>query len=129
MAQSSSSSTIRTTARRRLDRLGISLAGLCLLHCVATLTLVSALGIGGHFLLSPAIHTIGLVLATMIAAFAIGWGAFRHGTKWPFVIAFVGLFLMGAALGSPHGWQEATLTILGVMLVSIGHVLNLRSAH
>ena len=129
MAELDSSSTIRSSTRRRLDRVGISLAGLCLLHCIATITLVSALGIGGHFLLSPAIHTIGLALATMVAAFAIGWGAFRHGTKWPFVIAFMGLFLMGAALGVPHGWKEATLTIVGVVLVTIGHVLNLRASH
>ena len=129
MADTNTSSAIRNSTRRRLDRVGISLAGLCLLHCIATITLVSALGIGGHFLLAPEIHTIGLALATMVAAFAIGWGAFRHGAKWPFVIAFAGLFLMGAALGVPHGWQEATLTIMGVILVTIGHVLNLRSAH
>lgn len=129
MSTNDSPLLIRSNVRRRFDRLGIGLAGLCALHCIATITLVSALGIGGHFLLAPEIHTIGLALATMIAAFAIGWGAFRHGTKLPFVIAFVGLFLMGAALGSPHGWQEAVLTIVGVMLVSIGHFLNLRNAH
>ena len=125
----SHSSTRNAQRARRADHVGIGLAGLCALHCIATIMIVSGLGIGGHFLLAPEIHTIGLALATMIAAFALGWGAFRHGTRMPFVIAFTGLFMMGAALASPHGVQEATLTIIGVVLVSIGHFMNLRAGH
>lgn len=128
MADSRSPSRAPST-RRKLDHVGIGLAGLCALHCIASIILISALGIGGHFLLAPEIHAVGLALATMIAAFAIGWGAFRHGTRLPFVVAFVGLFLMGGALVSPHGMQEAALTIIGVVLVSVGHFLNLRAAH
>ena len=36
---------------------------------------------------------------------------------------------MGGALAVPHGFEEAVLTIIGVALVSLGHVLNLRNAH
>ncbi|HEX5644353.1 MAG TPA: MerC domain-containing protein [Erythrobacter sp.] len=115
--------------RRRLDRAGIWLSGLCLLHCLATIILVSVLGLGGQALLAPEIHRYGLALALIIAATAIGWGALRHRRPAPFVIAMTGLSFMGGALAVPHGWHEAVLTIIGVSLVSVGHILNLRHAH
>jgi hypothetical protein len=117
----------RPTLRRRLDQIGIGLAGLCALHCVATLVLVSALGLGGHFLLEENIHRIGLLLALIVAAVAIGWGLLRHGRMLPFAVACGGLALMAAALVVPHGTSEFLLTLVGVALVSAGHVLNLRA--
>jgi MerC mercury resistance protein len=118
----------RPTLRRRLDQVGIGLAGLCALHCVATLALVSTLGVGGHFLLEEDIHRIGLLLALIVAAVAIGWGLMRHGRMLPFAVAVAGLVLMAAALVVPHGADEFLLTLIGVALVSVGHVLNLRAA-
>ena len=113
--------------RRRLDHLGIGVAGLCALHCVTTVIVVSGLGIGGHFLLSPDIHRIGLALALIIAAVAIGWGALKHRRRVPFVTAMMGLTFMGGALAVPHGSQEFVLTLIGVGLVSLGHLINLRT--
>ena len=116
-------------ARKRLDRAGIFLSGLCAVHCLASIAIVSALGIGGQWLLSPAIHRWGLVVACLIAGVAIGWGALRHRQRTPFVVAMTGLTFMGGALAAPHGIEEAVLTIIGVALVSLGHILNLRHAH
>ena len=115
--------------RRRMDRAGIVLSGLCALHCLLSIVIVSGLGIGGQFFLHPDIHRIGLVLAVLIAAVAIGWGALRHRQAAPFVIAMTGLTFMGGALAVEHGPKEAILTIIGVALVSLGHILNLRHAH
>lgn len=115
--------------RRRLDRAGILLSGACAVHCLLSIVLVSGLGIGGEFFLSPDIHRVGLVVATLIAAVAIGWGALRHRMAAPFVIAMTGLTFMGGALAVPHGYEEAVLTIIGVALVSLGHILNLRHVH
>lgn len=112
--------------RRRFDRAGIMLAGLCALHCIATVIVVSALGLGGHFLLSPEIHRVGLALALIIAAVAIGWGALKHRRAAPFVTAMMGLTFMGGALAMPHGTGELVLTLIGVALVSVGHLLNMR---
>ncbi len=119
--------TSRSPLRRRLDQIGIGLAGLCALHCLATLMLISALGVGGHFLFDENIHRVGLALALGVAAVAIGWGLLRHGRTLPFVIALAGLALMAAALLVPHGANEFLLTLVGVGLVSIGHLLNLRA--
>ena len=115
--------------RRRLDRAGIFLSGACALHCLLSILLVSGLGLGGELFFAPDIHRVGLVLATLIAGVAIGWGALRHRMAAPFVIAMTGLTFMGGALAVPHGIKEAVLTIIGVALVSLGHILNLRHAH
>ena len=115
--------------RARLDRVGVVLSGLCALHCIVSLVVVAGLGLGGSVLLAPVIHEVGLALAFVIAGVAIGWGAIKHRRAAPFVIAMTGLSFMGGALASPHGPQEAVLTIIGVLLVSVGHVLNLRYAH
>lgn len=122
-------STSRTSFRRRLDHVGIALAGLCALHCLLTLVVISALGLGGHFLLDENIHRVGLMLALLVAAVAMGWGLLRHRRTLPFLVALAGLGLMGAALLIPHGTDELLLTMVGVGLVSVAHLLNLRAAH
>lgn len=117
----------RTNLRRTFDHFGIGLAGLCALHCLATVLVVSGLGLGGHVLLAPEIHRFGLVLALIVAAVAIGWGALKHRRAAPFVVAMMGLTFMGGALAVPHGNDEFVLTLIGVTLVSVGHLLNLRA--
>lgn len=112
--------------RDRLDRVGVLLSALCLVHCVLGLVLVAGLGLGSSVLLDPAIHRFGLLAATLIAAVAIGIGAMRHRRPGPFVVAMMGLSFMGGALAVGHGFEEALLTIIGVILVATGHVLNLR---
>lgn len=114
--------------RSRLDSAGMVLSGLCLLHCIGGLVLVAGLGLGGGFLLHPSIHRIGLALAALIAAIAIGVGAMRHRRRVPLAVAVIGLGFMGAALAVGHGAEEAVLTAIGVTLVAVGHVLNLRKA-
>lgn len=114
--------------RTRLDRVGMVLSGLCALHCIASIVLVSSLGMGMQWLLAPEIHGIGLAIALLLASVAIGWGALRHRRAAPFVVAMTGLSFMGGALAVPHGVEEAILTIIGVALVALGHILNLRHA-
>lgn len=120
--------SILTRIRGRLDRVGVLLSCLCLIHCVLGLVLIAGMGVGATFLLDPAIHRVGLVLATIIAAVAIGMGAIRHRRAAPFVVAMTGLSFMGGALAVGHGFEEAVFTIIGVILVATGHVLNLRKA-
>ena len=112
--------------RDRLDRMGMVLSCLCAVHCVASIAVVAALGIGGSLLLDPAIHRVGLALAMLVAGVAIGLGALRHGRRAPFVTAMTGLSFMGGALAVPHGAEEAVLTIIGVSLVAFAHLLNVR---
>lgn len=127
MTPDAQSPASRRSLRRRLDHLGIGLAGLCALHCLVTLGLISALGLGGHFLFDENIHRIGLLLALIVASVAIGWGMLRHGRMLPFGVALAGLALMGAGLLVPHGTNEFVLTLAGVIIVSAAHWLNIRA--
>lgn len=116
--------------RDRLDRMGIWLSGLCAVHCVLSVVLVASLGLGGlgfggQFLLNPAIHEIGLVLAFAIGVVSLGFGVMRHGRLAPLLIGATGLLLMALAIASHHGVGEAALTIAGVSLVAIAHIRNL----
>src|SRR6476620_8849164 len=115
-----------SSIRGSVDRAGITLSALCAVHCLATIAIVSVLGIGGGILANPLIHEVGLALALIVAAVAIGLGALRHRRAAPVVTAMTGLSFMGGALAVPHGYEEAVLTIIGVALVSLGHILNMR---
>ena len=114
------------TIRGRLDRAGMVLSSLCAVHCVLGIVIVAGLGLGGGLLLDPVIHRVGLLLATLIAGVAIGIGAIQHRRPLPFVVAMMGLTFMGGGLAVEHGIEEAVLTIIGVTLVSAGHLLNIR---
>ena len=112
--------------RGRLDRVGMFLSCLCAVHCVTGIVVMAVLGLGGGWLLNPDLHRYGLVMATIIAGVAIGVGAIQHRRAAPFVVAMTGLSFMGGGLAVEHGVEEAVLTIIGVSLVSVGHMLNVR---
>jgi hypothetical protein len=114
--------------RNRFDRAGIVLSGLCALHCILGIVLVSVLGLGGELLLSPAIHRVGLALAVVVGMLTLGLGVLRHGQFGALVIGASGLALMAGAVATGHGLSEAVLTIAGVALVATAHIRNLRHA-
>ena len=117
--------------RLRLDRVGIVLSGLCAVHCLLSIMLVSLLGLGsiaGEALLAPSIHRAGLGFAVLVGAVTLGLGVIRHGRLAPLAIGAMGLALMASGLFAPHGLPEAMLTIAGVALVALAHILNLRPA-
>ena len=113
--------------RARLDRFGVILSGLCLIHCVAGVFLVGMFGIGGGVLLDPDWHRWGLAFALVIGALTIGLGALRHGRFLPLMIGGTGLALMGGAVAVGHGSEEVVLTVVGVLLVAVAHVINIRT--
>jgi hypothetical protein len=114
--------------RNRLDSVGVLLSGLCMLHCVAGLLLVTVLGLSGGALLAPSIHRVGLALAAVVGIFTIGLGTLRHGRLLPLAIGGIGLALMATALFVGHGPAEAGFTVAGVALVATAHIRNLRAA-
>lgn len=121
-------SRVMLTIRDRFDRLGVLLSGLCALHCVLSIVLVSVLGLGGEILLTPAIHEVGLALAIAVGVVTLGLGVLRHRQPAPLLIGAGGIALMSLALMVPHGPKEAMLTIAGVALVATAHIRNLRHA-
>ena len=114
--------------RDRCDRAGIFLSGLCAVHCILGIVLVSAMGLGGELLLAPEIHEVGLVLAVVVGILSLGLGLWRYGRVGPIILGGTGLALMATALAVQHGIGEAVLTICGVALVAMAHIGNLRHA-
>src|SRR5437764_13639116 len=87
----------------RLDRIAMGISGLCLVHCVATAVLLALLASAGGFLGKPIIHEVGLTLAMIIGAFALGRGILEHGFVLPAAIGALGLGEIAGALGLPEG--------------------------
>ena len=111
-------------SNRRLDRLAMGLSGLCAVHCVATAVLLGLLASAGGFLGRPIIHEIGLTLAMIIGAFSLGRGILEHGFVLPSALGALGLGVMSGALSLPHDGREPIYTIVGVLIVALGHRLN-----
>jgi hypothetical protein len=110
--------------RGGLDRVAIGLSGLCLVHCVATAVLLAMLSAAGSFLGSPMVHEVGLSLAMLIGAFALGRGIREHGFMMPSAVGSLGLGVMAGALTLPHDGSEALYTMVGVGILALGHELN-----
>jgi hypothetical protein len=112
----------------RLDRIAMGISGLCVVHCVATAVLLGLLASAGGFLGQPIIHEVGLTLAMIIAAFALGRGYLEHGFMRPAAVGALGLGVMAGALSLPEGGHEPIYTVLGVLIVALGHRLNVLAA-
>ncbi len=112
----------------RWDGLGLSVAALCLVHCLATSVLLVVLASAGGVLLDPVIHEAGLFLAIMFGILALGKGFWEHGFVIPAAIGALGIGMMAGALTLPHGGTEILWTILGVAVLALGHDLNHRAS-
>ena len=108
----------------RLDRVAIGLSGLCLVHCLATAVLLALVASAGGILGSPWIHEIGLGLAMIMGAIALGRGILEHGYTMPSAVGGLGLGVMAGALTMPHNGTEAVYTVVGVAILALGHRLN-----
>jgi len=108
----------------RLDRVAMSLSGLCLVHCLATAVFLGLLSAAGGILGAPIIHEVGLTLAMILGGIALGRGIVEHGFMMPSAVGGLGLGVMAGALRMPHDGTEALYTVIGVMILALGHRLN-----
>ena len=112
----------------RLDRIAIALSGLCLVHCLATAVFLAVVSSIGGLLGAPIIHEVGLTLAMLLGAIALGRGVLDHGYLLPIAVGALGLGVMAGALQLAHDGTEAAYTMFGVGLVALGHRLNFIAA-
>jgi hypothetical protein len=112
----------------RLDRIAMGLSGLCLVHCLATAVLLGLVSAAGGVLGAPIIHEVGLTLAMVLGAIALGKGILDHGFMMPSAIGGLGLGVMAGALTMPHDGTEAVYTVVGVMILALGHRLNVMAS-
>jgi MerC mercury resistance protein len=109
----------------RLDRIAMGLSGLCAVHCVATAVLLGLVASAGGMLGKPIIHEVGLTLAMILGAIALGRGIRDHGLVLPSVIGAAGLAVMAFAMTLHESGYEPAFTILGVSVLALGHRLNI----
>ncbi len=112
----------------RLDRVAIGLSGACLVHCVTTAVLVTLVSAAGGFLGAEWVHQVGLMIAMALGAVALGRGIFEHGYMLPSAVGGLGLGVMAGALTLPHGASEVIYTMMGVVILALGHRLNFIAA-
>jgi hypothetical protein len=117
----------RFAAGTRLDRIAMGLSGLCAVHCVATAVLLGLLASAGGFLGNPLIHEVGLSLAMIIGAVALGRGIREHGLLLPGIIGVTGLATMAFGMTLHESGYEPVVTILGVSILALGHRLNMKA--
>ncbi len=114
----------RALSTPRLDRFAVGLSGLCVVHCLATAVALGLLASAGGLLGAPWIHEVGLTLAMLLGAVALGKGVAEHGFMMPSAVGGLGLGVMAGALTLPHDGSEALYTIVGVLILALGHRLN-----
>lgn len=112
-----------------LDRFAIGLSGLCVVHCLATTVILALASAAGGLLLDPLVHEVGLTVAILLGAVALGRGVLIHGYAMPASMGAFGLGVMAGAMSLPHDGSggEALWTIIGVGLLAFGHDLNRRA--
>jgi len=111
----------------RLDRIAMALSGLCAVHCVATAVLLGLLASAGGMLGKPIIHEVGLTLAMILGAIALGRGMREHGLVVPLLVGAVGLVIMAYAMSLHESGFEPFVTIVGVSVLALGHRLNIKA--
>jgi hypothetical protein len=112
----------------RLDRIAMGISGLCLVHCLGTAVLLGLISAAGTTLGAPWIHDVGLTLAMFLGSIALGRGILEHGFMMPSAVGGLGLGVMAGALTLPHDGTEAAYTVVGVLILALGHRLNVMAA-
>ena len=111
-----------------IDRLAIGVSGLCVVHCVASAVLLTILASAGGLLVDPIFHEVGLAIAIVLGVIGLGRGIMTHGFMLPASIGSLGLGMMAGTLTLAHGGTEVLYSIVGVLILALGHDLNRRAA-
>ncbi len=143
MAETTAALAAHPSAPSRLaDGVALGLSGACLVHCLSVpLVVAAAPALANGLLTQSWVHPALLALAAPAAVWALAEGGRRH-RRWglPAFLAAVGLSVMLVA-AAPDMWHDAIqtmalhgvwhaaeqpLTVLGVLVLSAGHLVNWR---
>jgi len=110
-----------------LDRIGISAASLCALHCILLPVLLPALPLLGlSFLADHWWEHVFLIISAIIGSIAL-FSGFKtyHRQLYPFYLLFLGI----GVYWQKHDFAEETqpyIIVLGASLIIAAHFINLR---
>lgn len=110
-----------------MDRSAAGLSTLCVLHClIGSAALVLFVPLAP--LLGHGVHAVGLAIAALLAALALGRGWQRHRNPEPATLGAAGICLMALGLAVGHGGvSEFALTATGALVVAVAHLMNGRA--
>ncbi len=114
--------------QRLWDAGGMTLSGLCLVHCLVLPFLGALLPLAGALAEDERVHIAVVALAAPAAWFAFAKTFRRHWTWWwlPLMgFAGLGLLIAGLFAGEPH---EVAFTVAGGVTLAAAHLINLRTA-
>lgn len=122
----------KNSTTHSLDRVAVFLSSLCLVHCLA-IPFAILLGPLLDSWLSTSeteVHWFLLFLAIPISALALWRGYRRHNSKITLSMGCIGLTFMFIAVMHWFGEQwEVALTVIGVTLLLVAHIRNMRGGH
>jgi len=110
-----------------LDRIGITAASLCALHCILLPVLLPALPLLGlSFLADHAWEHVFLIMTAILGSIAL-FSGFRkyHKRLYPFYLLFLGV----AIYWIKHDFSESlqpVFIVVGASLIVAAHVINLK---
>lgn len=113
-----------------MDRLGIALSTLCLVHCLllpvllAVLPLVAISYVPEWFNESEWLHLALLVPVALVSGPVLARAARR--VRWIGPVVVLAFAALVAALFVPEQWQEISLTTIGAILLLLSHAANLK---
>lgn len=114
------------TLLRIADRVGCSLSVACAIHCLAAPLFLTFLSVSP---LAEALELPTIVVALSIAATTFSAGFVRHTAVVPLVLLLVAGPVMMASRCVHGALPETALLVAGAILLSVGHVVNLRRGH
>src|SRR5258705_13076182 len=82
----------------------------------------------GNSLGAPWIHEVGLTLAMILGAIALGKGILEHGFMMPSAVGGLGLGVMAGAPTLPHDGTRAPSPLARGLVLAVGHPLHLMGA-
>ncbi|MFN7727764.1 MAG: MerC domain-containing protein [Bdellovibrio sp.] len=117
-----------------LDRLGIFLSALCMLHCLVTPFLILSLPImARYYLLHPYFHFFMAAVLLPLGLFAFARGYRYHHNKWVWIWGLPGLFLVVISPFILHEYQalgpEPLWISVGSVLLVAAHWKNQQSCN
>lgn len=127
-----SSATSTTVAPSRWDRIGLTMSGICLVHCLFLPIFVATLPLWPMAAsLHDWLHPVFALLLIPITLLAMRSGLRKHGQKSPALLLGIGLLvILSAALwghATPGFAAESALTLAGSGLLISGHWRNWRA--
>jgi hypothetical protein len=127
-----------------LDRVGIGLSALCVIHCLATPFLIFLSPWLASFFDSKWSHLGIFIFIVPVAYFTFYRFYKNHRNKKPMILGSIGIVFLGIALLSPgHGWEidhgefhnhnkehfnyiDTIINIIGSLILMVGHWMNIK---